>query len=188
MPNFYLFLSSHTKLFHMHESPRKSKWLVVVLITIAVLGLIPWEAWLAIEIRTPWLHLCAIGLGSLFALVSLSVMSLLRRKNAWSAVLGMFLAAFTLFPLAAMIFFSFLFPDFRWQDSAVYKNNDQYLVKQEYESFVTNSDVAPRILLTSSPYGMFRKIKIVPILDIDPQKDHIIYNGKMWEKQVIPDE
>jgi len=174
----------------MNKILNHPKWgskLIIFFLASMMLGLIPWETMLSIQIRNNILSLLTDSRFGLFGLIGLLI-------TLWIFIKG--ISRLTLFikigsgclaiPLAFLLFMDFVLPTFRWYDIAVYRNGNDYLVVQEQETFVTSNLKRPRVIRTKSPYGMIRKIEEeFEITDNDDRFDdkYVLYNGNRWIRE-----
>lgn len=158
---------------------------------VTMLGFVPWDPLLSIQIRNSVLIFLTSIAGGLIGLFGLILTILIYLKpNKSVPILKILLTGF-LIPIAFFFIIVLLLPNFKWQDTSVYRNGDDYLVAQTFEGFVTNSIVNPRIIRTTSPYGIIRKVEEQFDLTITDDRfdgDDVIYQGKTWHKENIKNE
>ncbi len=70
-------------------------------------------------------------------------------------------------PCSIFFISDILFPDFKWQDTSVYQCDDDYIVIQNFDGFVTTDVTSLRMVRTKSPFGMIRIVEQMIILPID---------------------
>jgi hypothetical protein len=166
------------------------KWPVKRIITfafIALLGLVPWEALLPIQIMNGVLRLLtstALGLFGLAGLLFTLLISFMLYKPPF-ALPAAILLSIAILPVSAIFAASLVLPDFEWKDTAVYQNGNDYMVVQEQEAFVTTSGQKRRVLRTTSPNGMVRRVEewVAP-RDVELFNGSVVlYEGKRWDKQ-----
>lgn len=165
---------------------------IIFFALITLLGLVPWEALLSIQIMNGVLRLLTgttlalFGLDGLLFTLLISFM-LYKPPFAFPAAI---LLSIAILPVSAIFAASLVLPDFEWRDTAVYHNGNEYLVVQEQEVFVTTSKQKPRVLRTTSTYGMVRQVEewIAP-KDVDLFNGNVVlYENKRWDKEEIQDQ
>jgi hypothetical protein len=169
-------------------NPTTKRLLTFILIFafITMLGFVPWEPLLSIQIRNNVLIFFTSSLGELvglFGLILTLLVYLERYKHI--TILKVLLAGSLMF---IILFFvtELLMPAFDWKDKSVYRSGNDYLVVQEFDGFVTTSIKNPRVVRTTSPYGMVRLVEEqFNLADNDNRFDGntIIYEGKTWHKE-----
>lgn len=171
-----------------------NKWpvkLILAFVFIALLGLVPLEDIFSVQILNSTLKLLTettVGLFGLAGVLFTLLICIMLRKPPFALLAG-FLLSIAALVVSGMFALSLVLPDFEWQDTDVYRNGNDYLVVQEQESFVSSNIQNPRVLRTSSPYGMVRHVEewVSPkYLDQFGGKE-VLYDGKRWSKEVLAD-
>lgn len=181
---------------HKPVSPKLPiKWpgkLILAFAFMALLGLMPWEDLFSFQVLNSTLKLLtgtSVGLFGLAGLLFTLRICFMRYKPPFALPAAIFLSI-AAWVVSGMFVLGLVLPDFEWQDIAVYRNGNDYLVMQEQETFVTSSIQKPRVLRTTSPYGMVRRIEewVAPqYLDRFGDKE-VVYDGRRWSKEVLADE
>ncbi|MEN0055119.1 MAG: hypothetical protein AAGC65_15700 [Mucilaginibacter sp.] len=167
-----------------------SLWLLWLFATITVLSFTPWESIFSIQIRDrvlEWLTGTSIGLFGVLGLMC-TIIFITRTKNDRISIAATILSGFISVVVVILLALNFVLPDFNWNDTAIYRNGNDYLVIQEQETFVTSNETYPRIIRTTSPYGMIRIVEEQVNLnryDSRFQGDVITYEGKIWRKEPL---
>jgi hypothetical protein len=165
------------------------KWpvkLILAFAFVALLGLTPWETILSIQIMNGTLKLLTgtnLGLFGLSGLLFTLLISCMLYKPPFALPAAILLSIAALV-VSGVFTIGLVLPDFEWQDKAVYRNGNDYLVMQEQETFVTSSEQPPRVLRTTSPYGMVRRVQgwVLP-KDVELfGGNEVFYEGKLWRK------
>jgi hypothetical protein len=160
--------------------------LLTISMLLLVLGFTPWDRWFSLDTDNEllsWLIDPLAGLLGLAIAIAISAHYINKSKNRY-AVLIVILLRILLIPIALLETVALILPDYRWHDKEVYKNSNDYIVIQEFENFVTNSDVYPRMLLTKSPYNIIRRIEGThdTLHDYRFGSDYLRYKGRIWRK------
>ncbi len=152
-----------------------------------IIGFIPWESLLSIQIRNDILISLtsfSMGLAGLLGLICTVLINIIHNKKRFSKI-AMLLLPCLLIPIALVLIVNLLLPTFKWQDTDVYRNGNDYLVVQEFEGFVTSNLRNPRIVRTTSPYGIIRIVEEQQELKNDDRfrANEVFYNNKTWHKE-----
>lgn len=168
-----------------------NKWLLGLITSFAVimiLGFVPWEYLFSIQINNhtiAWLTDFPMGLLGLLGILCTAIIYLMRSKRRFSIALSILLGILSI-PLGCGLILNFMIPTFHWYDKDVYRNGNDYLVIQEQETFVTSNETYPRVIRTTSPYGMIRVVEEqINLKSYDDrfQGNVITYKGKSWQKE-----
>jgi fatty acid desaturase len=171
---------------------KQTKWplrLKMFFVVIMAFSFMPWEFIFPIQIRDKtliWFSSTEMGLIGLLGLLC-TVMIYIRRNNGQFSIVAIILLGFLSITVGFMLFISSVIPAFRWYDTDVYRNGNDYLVIQEQETFVTSNQTYPRVIRTSSPYSMIRIVEEqIDLNDHDSrfEGNAITYGGKMWNKEL----
>jgi hypothetical protein len=171
----------------MTQKPRWAVKFFILFGFMMMLGFIPWEPLLSIQIRSNILNLltsATMGLSGLFGLVCI-VLIFIRRSYKRFDLPATILLLCLLIPIALILITTLVLPAFRWQDTDVYRNDNDYLVVQEFEGFVTSSLRNPRVVRTTSPFALIRKVEEQYELKENDDRfrgNEVIYQGKIWHK------
>lgn len=153
-----------------------------------ILGLPPWEAILSIQIRNRLLYIFTSSAFGLFGLIGLLIILWIFIKDVSRLALFIKIASGCLaVPLTFFLCLSIALPSFRWYDTSVYHSNNEYLVIQEQETFVTSAITRQRAIRTKSPYAAIRIIEEqFEIKNNDNQFSgtEILYHGKKWVREL----
>lgn len=172
---------------------RKVDWrtrLIVILALLVIVGFIPWESWFPIEIRDKTLRMLAddnLGFGALFLLACFGFGRLLSSVKGFAQGLLFLLTPFLIMGTTIILVLSVFFTHMDWNDVAVYKNGDEYLVIQRFDEFAIQSNETWRMVRTSSATGMIRWIEEqYPLNERNNKyisgKDSILFSNKTWHK------
>jgi len=158
-------------------------------VVIMAFSFTPWESIFPIQIIDKtliWFTSTEMGLTGLLGLLCTVIIYIRRNNSRFSIVAIILLGVFSV-AVGLMLFLSFVIPAFRWYDTDVYRNGNDYLVIQEQETFVTSNETYPRVIRTSSPYSMIRIVEEqIDLNDYDSrfEGNAITYEGKMWNKEL----
>jgi hypothetical protein len=172
---------------------RKVSWqtrIILLLALATIIGFIPWESWFPIEIRNKTLATLtngSLGFGALFLLSCFGFRRLLNRFKGFAQGFLFLLTPFLIIGTAVGWMICVMFPRLDWKDIALYKNGDEYLVIQRFDSFAFESSEKWRILRTSSGTGMVRWIDEQRPLnsqagDYTKSRENITLSNKAWHK------
>ncbi len=172
---------------------RKITWqtrIILLLALVAIVGFVPWETLFPIEIRNKTLRAMAngcLGFGSLFLLACFGFPRFLSRFKGFAQGILFLLTPLLILGAGIGWLISVIFPPSGWNDIALYKNGDEYLVIQRFDSFAFESNEQWRILRTSARAGIVRWIEEQRPLnpqvgDYMKDKDNITFSNKAWHK------
>lgn len=167
--------------------PRWAFGLMIFFLIAMVLGLTPWETTLSIQIRNKVLLLLTNSSFGLFGLIGFLITLWIFIKDVSRLALSIKLASGCLaIPLAFLLLLDFVLPTFRWYDTMIYRNGNEYLIVQEQETFVTSNLKRPHVIRTKSPYSIIRKVE--EEFEIQDNDDRFggkeaIYKGIKWIKE-----
>jgi len=170
--------------------------LMLILAVFVVVGFIPWESWFPIEIRNATLRGLTngeLGCGALFLLACFGFGRLLNRVKGVAQGFLFLLTPFLIIGTAIALLLSMFFTRLDWNDVAVYKNGDEYLVIQKFDELSTQSNETCRMVRTSSATGMIRWIdEQHPLNERDSRyidiKDSVTFSNKTWRKIQVDEE
>jgi hypothetical protein len=125
----------------------------------------------------------ALAFGSLFILLS-ALMILIMRYDKWTSGLAMLLFPFLLAPVGLIaLFFMVAGPFNQWRDDTIYRNGDDYLIKQ---SNIDGDLELWRLIKTRSPYS---GIRVISEVDKPGDKEDsrfntatVIFADKRWNQ------
>jgi hypothetical protein len=178
----------------------KHQWfkrLLLVLSLGMVLGVLPLERLLSIQIRAEilrWLTDGTLASWCLFLLLCMCFTILLETTKGWLTGLVMLLFPLLLLPTGAIALLGLAFPlSSTWQDQAIYRNRDDYLITQGILYGRDDAVMDYRLIRTTSPQGVIRwleECKKLPANEdsFDFLSDSISYRGKVWHKLNIFEE
>jgi hypothetical protein len=151
-----------------------------------LLGFIPWKTLFSVEFRNLFLeYLTSPSLGFI-GLIALSIFLIFGvSKTDYRFRFGAIVICSVLtICFVFCLFFCLLTSGIKWTDGSIYNNGSEYLIVEEFDNFVTNSVVEPRVIHTTSPYSAIRKIEIRKDANNDLfGGDSLVYRGKVWHKK-----
>lgn len=171
-------------------APQEPKWpvkLIATLLIVTLVGFIPWESIFSVELRSdtlPRLIIGIMGLAGLFILLCTLLLCIMR-YDKWYSGLAMLLSPFALIPIAVMLVLNLIAPSEYWQDEAVYRSGNDYLVVQVIDYGVTGGFTRSRIILTPTPYNKIRKVEELHLIGADEDRfsgNAVVYKGRTWLK------
>ena len=164
------------------------KALAILFTLMIILGFFPLEQAFPIQIintKLRFLTSFTFGLIGLLGWVIVCLYYLKVFKNLLTQIVFVLLG-FLVLPIVFFTVFSFITLDLNWQDYDVYKNGEDYIVIEYYNSFVTSNLMAPRLVRTKNPTSDIRIIEEKLQLTLPNNKfggNEFVYNGKTWRKQ-----
>jgi glucan phosphoethanolaminetransferase (alkaline phosphatase superfamily) len=162
--------------------------LITLFAIVSMLGLMPWEYLFPIQIvNTTIKYLTSeliglVGLLGLFCTLAICVKDLSRFTLFIKLLAGVLSVI-----LLILICIGLMFPTFNWEDKGVYRNGNDYIVVQEQQTFVTSNTVYPRLVRTTSPYGMIRYVEEQYQLNDDDlflKDSTLVFKGITWRKEL----
>lgn len=166
------------------QNPKWPVKLIMMFVFMMILGFTPWEPLLSIQIRDNtlnWLDSITMGLCGSIGLICTVSIGISNYKR-----LAITLLPCLLILISLSVILSLVLPTRQWQDDKVYCNGNDYLVVQEFVGgFVTSNLKNPRVVRTTSPFGLIRKVEEQFELndsDNSYEGDEILYKGKTWHK------
>lgn len=156
----------------------------------AIVGFIPWESLFPIEIRNKTLRALAngsFGFGALFLLACFGFRRALNRVKGFAQGFLFLLTPFLIIGAAIGWVICVIFPSLGWNDIALYKNGDEYLVIQRFDGFAFESKEQWRFVRTNSGAGAVRWVE--EQRPLNPQagdymkgRDNITFSNRAWHK------
>jgi len=132
------------------EWQNKLKLLFVLMI---IMGFMPWEKLLSIQIINTtlnWLKSFTVGLAGLTGLLGFGLNWVGRNLKQYALLVkGIMICLITLISL--FMIFTLVVPNFEWKDAYAYRSGNDYLVVQEFEGFVTSNLRNSRVVRTKYP-------------------------------------
>lgn len=161
--------------------------LTIVLVLVTLLAFLPWESIFSVEFKPDYFQrvvVGGIGLGGFFILLCIVMFSLLR-YDRWFSGLAVLVIPCFLMLVAFLFVLNLIAPNANWQDEAVYRSGNDYIVLEsiEYKDLIES-----RIIRTTAPYNKLRRVEELRFLSADDNwfvGDNIRYKGKLWYKQTV---
>jgi hypothetical protein len=177
----------HVLTFSIRQASQLSIKLIILFAVISMLGLMPWESIFPIQIVNTILKYLTNDLMGLIGLLGLFCTLAITIKHQSRFVLFIkLLAGFMSVILLILICIGLVLPAFNWEDKGIYRNGNDYIVIQEQQTFVTSNTVYPRLIRTTSPYGMIRYVEEQYQLkddDLFLKDSTLVFKGITWRKE-----